>query len=79
VPVIAAVNGLAVGGGFELRSRATDRGGADAELFVPEVNLGFVPDAAASCGCRDACPRLALELLLTGRGWAPTRPFATGS
>jgi crotonobetainyl-CoA hydratase len=69
VPVIAAVNGLAVGGGFEL-ALACDLIVAvpDAELFVPEVNLGFVPDAGGVVRLPRRLPRaVALELLLTGR------------
>jgi crotonobetainyl-CoA hydratase len=69
VPVIAAVNGMAVGGGFEL-ALACDlivavRG---AELFTPEVNLGFVPDAGGVVRLPARLPRaIAMELLLTGR------------
>jgi crotonobetainyl-CoA hydratase len=69
VPVIAAVNGMAVGGGFEL-ALACDlivavRG---AELFVPEVNLGFVADAGGVVRLPSRLPRaIAMELLLTGR------------
>ena len=69
VPVIAAVNGMAVGGGFEL-ALACDlivavRG---AEMFVPEVNLGFVADAAGVVRLPSRLPRaVAMELLLTGR------------
>lgn len=69
VPVIAAVNGMAVGGGFEL-ALACDLIVAvrNAELFVPEVNLGFVPDAGGVVRLPRRLPRaVAMELLLTGR------------
>ena len=69
VPVIAAVNGMAVGGGFEL-ALACDLivAARNAELFVPEVNLGFVPDAGGVVRLPRQLPRaLAMELLLTGR------------
>jgi crotonobetainyl-CoA hydratase len=68
-PVIAAVNGLAAGGGFEL-ALACDvivavRG---AELFLPEVNLGFVADAGGVLRLPRRLPRaIAMEMLLTGR------------
>jgi crotonobetainyl-CoA hydratase len=68
-PVIAAVNGLALGGGLELVLAADLRVVADhAELAVPEVRVGVVADA----GGLQRLPRLlpeaiARELLLTGR------------
>jgi crotonobetainyl-CoA hydratase len=68
-PVIAAVNGLAVGGGFEL-ALACDLivAARDAQMWVPEVQLGFVPDAGGVFRLPERLPRaLALELLLTGR------------
>ena len=68
-PVIAAVNGLAVGGGFEL-ALACDLvvAVAGAEFFLPEVNLGFVPDAGGIVRLPARLPRaIAMEMLLTGR------------
>jgi crotonobetainyl-CoA hydratase len=68
-PVIAAVNGLALGGGLELALAADLRIVADhAEFAVPEVRVGVVADA----GGLQRLPRLlpeaiARELLLTGR------------
>ena len=45
-PVIAAVNGLAVGGGFELALAADLIIAANtAEFFVPEATLGIIPDS----------------------------------
>jgi crotonobetainyl-CoA hydratase len=67
--VIAAVNGLAVGGGFEL-ALACDLivAARDAQMWVPEVQLGFVSDAGGVFRLPERLPRaLALELLLTGR------------
>jgi crotonobetainyl-CoA hydratase len=68
-PVIAAVNGMAVGGGFEL-ALACDLVLAvpEAEFFLPEVNLGFVADAGGVVRLPARLPRaIAMELLLTGR------------
>jgi enoyl-CoA hydratase len=68
-PVIAAINGFALGGGCELAMACTLRLAADtARLGQPEVNLGLTP----GYGGTQRLPRLvgtgvALDLLLTGR------------
>lgn len=67
-PVIAAVNGLAVGGGFEL-VLACDFivASEDAEFFLPEVTLGIIPDAGGVLRLPKMLPRaIALEMLYTG-------------
>ncbi|MGH2522423.1 MAG: carnitinyl-CoA dehydratase [Anaerolineales bacterium] len=67
-PVIAAVNGMAVGGGFEL-ALACDLivAAQHAQFFLPEVLVGVLADAA-SFRLPKRLPRpLALEMLLTGR------------
>jgi enoyl-CoA hydratase/carnithine racemase len=67
-PVVAAINGVALGGGCELAMACTIRIAADtARLGQPEINLGLIPGYAGS----QRLPRLvgkgpALELLLTG-------------
>jgi enoyl-CoA hydratase len=67
-PVIAAINGFALGGGCELAMACTIRIASDAAKFgQPEVNLGLIPGYAGS----QRLPRLvgrgrAQELLLTG-------------
>jgi crotonobetainyl-CoA hydratase len=67
-PVIAAVNGMAVGGGFEMVLAADLVVTAGhAEFFLPEATLGIIADAG-SVRLPKLLPRpLALELLLTGR------------
>ena len=68
-PVIAAVNGMAVGGGFEL-ALACDLVLATpgAEFFLPEVTLGFVADAGGVVRLPARLPRaVAMDMLLTGR------------
>ena len=68
-PVIAAVNGFALGGGCELAMAAHLRVAATTARFgQPEVKLGLIP----GYGGTQRLPRLvgrarALELLLTGR------------
>jgi len=68
-PVVAAINGFALGGGCELAMSCTLRVAADTARFgQPEVNLGLIPGFAGT----QRLPRLlgqgrALDLLLTGR------------
>jgi crotonobetainyl-CoA hydratase len=68
-PVIAAVNGLAFGGGFELVLAADLVVAADhADFALTEATLGLVADAGGLLRLPDRVPRaIALEYLLTGR------------
>jgi crotonobetainyl-CoA hydratase len=68
-PVIAAVNGLAFGGGFELALAADLIIAADGvEFALPEVKLGMIPDSGGVLRLPRQMPRaIATELLLTGR------------
>src|SRR6478752_1985887 len=79
-PVIAAVNGLAFGGGCEITEAvhlaiASER----AQFAKPEINLGMPP----TFGGTQRLPRLAgrkraLELLLTGEPFSPARALEIG-
>jgi crotonobetainyl-CoA hydratase len=68
-PVIAAVNGLAVGGGFEFSLTANMILCAPrAEFGLPELQRGFIPEAGGLWRALRHLPRnIAYELLLTGR------------
>ena len=68
-PVIAAVNGLALGGGFELMLAADLAIAAEhAEFALTEVTLGLVADAGGVLRLPKRLPRsIALEHVLTGR------------
>jgi crotonobetainyl-CoA hydratase len=68
-PVIAAVNGLALGGGLELALAADLMVLADhAELALPEVRVGVVADSGGLLRLPRRLPEaVARELLLTGR------------
>ncbi len=67
-PVICAVNGLAVGGGFEIVLAAELVVAADhAEFFLPETGLGIIPDAGAVRLPRALPPVVANEVLYGGR------------
>jgi enoyl-CoA hydratase len=79
-PVVAAINGFALGGGCELAMACTLRIAADtARLGQPEINLGLIPGYAGS----QRLPRLvgkglALEILLTGEMISAARAYEIG-
>ncbi len=68
-PVIAAVNGMAVGGGFEIALACDLIIAADsAEFFLPEMQRGFLPDVGAVQILPRRVPyNVAMDLLYTGR------------
>jgi crotonobetainyl-CoA hydratase len=68
-PVVAAVNGLALGGGFELALAADLIVAAEhAEFALTEAAIGLVPDAGGVIRLPRRLPRaVAMEMMLTGR------------
>ncbi|MBB2671512.1 UNVERIFIED_ORG: enoyl-CoA hydratase/carnithine racemase [Rhizobium esperanzae] len=79
-PVIAAVNGLAFGGGCEITEAVPLAIASERALFAkPEINLGMPP----TFGGTQRLPRLAgrkraLEVLLTGDTFSPQRALELG-
>ena len=79
-PVVAAINGFALGGGCELAMACTIRIAAEsARLGQPEINLGIIPGYAGS----QRLTRLvgkgrALEILLSGDMVPAVRAFEIG-
>ena len=68
-PVIAAVNGLAMGGGFELALAADMILAAEhAEFALPEATIGLVADSGGIIRLPRRVPRaVAMEMMMTGR------------
>jgi len=79
-PLIAAVNGAALGGGLELALACDIRIAAENALFAfPEVTLGLVPGWGGTQRISRAVPlAIASELLLLGRPINAARAFQTG-
>ncbi|MFG1361462.1 crotonase/enoyl-CoA hydratase family protein [Xanthobacter pseudotagetidis] len=79
-PVVAAVNGLAYGGGCEVTEAAPLAIASDRAMFAkPEIRLGMPP----TFGGTQRLPRLAgrkraMELLLTGAPFPPARALELG-
>jgi enoyl-CoA hydratase len=79
-PVIAAVNGLAYGGGCEITEAVHLAIASDQARFAkPEINLGMPPTFGGTQRLpRLAGPKRALELLLTGDSFSPQRALEIG-
>lgn len=79
-PIIAAVNGIAFGGGCEITEAVHLAVASEEALFAkPEINIGIPP----TFGGTQRLPRLAgrkraLELLLTGDTFSPQRAYELG-
>jgi crotonobetainyl-CoA hydratase len=75
-PVIAAVHGLAMGGGFELALSCDLIYASEGTQFgLPEINAGTLADAATVRLPKRIPHHVAMELLLTGR-WMPATEAA---
>lgn len=79
-PIIAAVNGIAFGGGCEITEAVHLAVASEASIFAkPEIKIGIPP----TFGGTQRLPRLAgrkraLELLLTGDTFSPRRAYEMG-
>lgn len=79
-PIIAAVNGIAFGGGCEITEAVHLAIASEKAIFAkPEINIGIPP----TFGGTQRLPRLAgrkraLELLLTGDSFTPQRAHELG-
>ena len=80
VPVIAAVHGVAYGGGFQLALAADLRFmHADTRLSIMEINWGLVPDMAGMALLRHLVrDDVARELTYTGRVFSGTEAHHLG-
>jgi 3-hydroxyacyl-CoA dehydrogenase / enoyl-CoA hydratase / 3-hydroxybutyryl-CoA epimerase len=82
IPVVAAIDGAALGGGLETALACTYRIATDSpktKLGLPEVNLGIIPGAGGTA----RLPRLiglraALDLMLTGKQLDARRAMKAG-
>jgi enoyl-CoA hydratase len=80
VPVIAAVNGFALGGGFEMALASTFiLASANASFGLPETGLGLIP----GYGGTQRLPRLvgrqaAAYLITTGHRWSADQAYQQG-
>jgi enoyl-CoA hydratase len=79
-PVIAAVNGLAYGGGCEVTEAVHLAIASDKASFAkPEIKLGMPPTFGGTQRLsRQAGRKRALELLLTGAAFSPAKALEVG-
>jgi crotonobetainyl-CoA hydratase len=78
-PVIAAVHGLAMGGGFELALSCDLIYASESTQFgLPEINAGTLADAATVKLPKRMPYHVAMELLLTGRWMSATEAARWG-
>ncbi|MCG2892061.1 MAG: 3-hydroxyacyl-CoA dehydrogenase/enoyl-CoA hydratase family protein [Vulcanisaeta sp.] len=79
-PVIAAINGYALGGGLEIAMACDLRiASEEALLGQPEVNLGIIPGAGGTQRLtRLTNPGISKELILTGKQISATKALEYG-
>jgi enoyl-CoA hydratase len=79
-PVLAAINGFALGGGCEIAMACTLRIAVDkARLGQPEINLGTIPGYGGTQRLARLIPRgIAMELVTTGRILTAQEAFTLG-
>jgi enoyl-CoA hydratase len=79
-PVIAAVNGFCLGGGFEVALACHLRlAGTSAKFGLPEVKLGLIPGYGGTQRLSRLVGRgVALEMILTGEMISAEKAFETG-
>jgi enoyl-CoA hydratase/carnithine racemase len=81
LPFVAAIDGVAMGGGFELALACDLRlaQAGDYPIGLPEVNIGLLPGAGGTQRLtRLVGPGVAMRSLLLGRTWAPARAAELG-
>ena len=79
VPIVAAVRGMAVGGGFELMTNCDLAVAAeDARFALPEVTRGLVPGGGALLFAARIPLAAALEMGLLGDFWPASRLLQLG-
>ena len=79
-PVVAALHGTALGGGFEIALGSHYRiASSDARIGLPEINLGLLPGAGGTQRMPRVCgASLTLELALGGKPVAAAKAHAAG-
>ena len=79
-PVVAAIQGVALGGGFEIALACHWRvASADAQVGLPEVKLGLLPGAGGTQRfTRLAGPQAALEAITSGNPLSSRKAFELG-
>jgi crotonobetainyl-CoA hydratase len=78
-PVICAVNGMAIGAGFEMLLRADFIIAAEhAQFYLPEVRIGVAPDVGTFMLPKLLPRQKALEILMAGRRYGPRDLAAFG-